>query len=229
MLDILFHVLVQFIEVYIRQNRADDTSLRRSAVSVVKRPILDVSRFQEFPYQTDKTVIRNALPQDSDKYIMVDVVEEPFDVALDKPFRPVERLLNMKQCGMAAPFGSETVRGGLEMSLVNGFQNHTDDLLHQLVFKSRYSQRARFPVFLRDMHPPRRVGLITFVFQRGYQRFDPGKAHPVDTATVGAFGRAASVRCDLLVGNIEQLFVEQKPVKAFELVARILTVFVQTV
>ena len=68
--------------------------------------------------------------------------------------------------------------------------------------------------------------LITFVFQRGYQRFDPGKAHLVDTATVGAFGRTASVRCDLLVGNIEQLFVEQNPVKAFELVARILTVFV---
>ena len=79
------------------------------------------------------------------------------------------------------------------------------------------------------MHPPRRVGLIAFVFQRGYQRFDPGQAHPVDAATVGAFGRAAFVRCDLLVGNIEQLFVEQKPVKAFELVARILTVFVQTV
>ena len=55
------------------------------------------------------------------------------------------------------------------------------------------------------------------------------KENLVDTATVGAFGRTASVRCDLLVGNIEQLFVEQNPVKAFELVARILTVFVQTV
>ena len=45
----------------------------------------------------------------------------------------------------------------------------------------------------------RSVDILTFVFQRGYQRFDPGKAHLVDTATVGAFGRTASVRCDLLV------------------------------
>lgn len=46
---------------------------------------------------------------------MVDVIEESFNVALDKPLGRSKILLHLYQCGVAAAFGSEAVRGVLKL------------------------------------------------------------------------------------------------------------------
>ena len=47
---ILFHVLIQLVEIDISQYRANDATLRCSAVCSMKCPIFDVASFQKFPH-----------------------------------------------------------------------------------------------------------------------------------------------------------------------------------
>ena len=61
---------------------------------------------------------------------MVDVIEESFNVALDKPLGRSKILLHLYQCGVATAFGSETVRGVLKTTFINCFQQHSQYLLH---------------------------------------------------------------------------------------------------
>lgn len=61
---------------------------------------------------------------------MVDVIEESLNVALDKPLGRSKILLHLYQCGVAAAFGSEAVRGVLKTTFINCFQQHSQYLLH---------------------------------------------------------------------------------------------------
>ena len=46
----LRHIPVQFVQIDVGENRADNTTLRRSAVCVVVLPFFQISRFKEFAY-----------------------------------------------------------------------------------------------------------------------------------------------------------------------------------
>ena len=94
-ISVFFHILVQFVKVNISQYRANDTTLRCSAVRSVKRPIFDIACFQKLPHQPDKAVVCDAFFQNSDKHIMVDVIEKSLNVALDKPLGRSKILLHL--------------------------------------------------------------------------------------------------------------------------------------
>ena len=66
--------------------------------------------------------------------MVVDVVEESFDVTFDEPVRTSEKSLDGTQSRMTASSWSESMLGILKMSLIDSFKNKSDDLLHHLVF-----------------------------------------------------------------------------------------------
>ena len=82
---------------------------------------------------------------------MVDVVKEAFDISLDEPFAAGKSVLNHPQCGVATPVRPETMRGVFKAAFVDGFQQHSDNLLYQLVINGGYSQRSEFSVLFRDI------------------------------------------------------------------------------
>ena len=68
---------------------------------------------------------------------------------------------------MAASLGSEAVGQIGEGGFVDGLQQHPNDFLHQLIVGGRDTQRAllRRVIFLGDVRPPSRIGLVGLVFQ----------------------------------------------------------------
>ncbi|CQB88469.1 Uncharacterised protein [Chlamydia trachomatis] len=66
--------------------------------------------------------------------MVVNIVEESFDVTFDKPIRTSEKSLDGTQSRMTASSWSESMRGVLKMPLIDSFKNKSNDLLHHLVF-----------------------------------------------------------------------------------------------
>ena len=66
---------------------------------------------------------------------MVNIIKEAFYVTFNKPSRPFECNLNVSQCSVATSVWTETMRGILKVSLVNGFQNHMYHFLHEFILK----------------------------------------------------------------------------------------------
>ena len=64
---------------------------------------------------------------------MVDVVEKAFDVSFNEPFAPNKSVLNHSQCGVTTPVRPESVGSVFKTAFVDGFQQHSDDLLYQFV------------------------------------------------------------------------------------------------
>ena len=80
-----------------------------------------------------------------------------------------------------------------EGGFVDGLQQHPNDFLHQLIVGGRDTQRAllRRVIFLGDVRPPSRIGLVGLVFQ-GFDDFvDTSHAHIVDGQSIRACGHAA--------------------------------------
>ena len=96
------------------------------------------------------------LAEHRQQYLVVDVVEAPFDVALDEPADtgPVGR--HVAQGGVATPAGPKAMGTVGKLRLVVGFQNHPDDLLQQLVRPCRYAQSAGLAVRLGNVDPSHR-------------------------------------------------------------------------
>ena len=66
--------------------------------------------------------------------MVVDVVEEPFDVSFNEPVCTSEEISDGTQGCLTASSWSESMRSILEMSFVNSFKNKSDDLLYHLIF-----------------------------------------------------------------------------------------------
>lgn len=204
---------------------ADDSTLRRSRVHLVVLPFLHIASVEEFPYQSEESPVGYPLRENRDKDIVVNVVEEAFDVSLDKPLCSRETLLDAEQCGVAAAVGSESVRGMLEASLIHGFKYHPHDLLHQLVLKAGDSEGAHLPVLFGNVRPACRLWLVGFVFQRCNDAGYSFEGHLVGGLAVRASRHVALLRIDALVGHVEHFLIEQQTIKSLELVARYIAVF----
>lgn len=55
------HIPVQFIQIDVGENRADDTALRRTAIGVVVLPVLLISSLEKLTGKTQKLFIFNTL------------------------------------------------------------------------------------------------------------------------------------------------------------------------
>lgn len=65
-----------------------------------------------------------------------------------------------RKCRVAASARSKAVGIDRENWLIDGFQNHTDSFLHQLVSEYRKSQRAQLAVLLLNIGSAYRLGFI---------------------------------------------------------------------
>jgi hypothetical protein len=81
-------------------------------------PVLDISCLEEMLDQAQKPVIMQALPEDGEEELWVDCIEAACDIALDEPSRPIPRVLDRVEGGMAPSIGTETIGVVAELRLV---------------------------------------------------------------------------------------------------------------
>ena len=160
---------------------------------------------------------------------MIDVVVEPFDVALDEPFHGCEWLLYADKCGMATTPGPKPVWGMLKTALVDSFQYHSHHFLHQLVVEWGDAKRTFLAVFLRYVRPFGRSWLISLVFQTFNQLLNAFNAHSTDGFTVSSCCHVARFCVNALVGHIKHFRIKQHSIQPLKLVVWITAVFRQTV
>ena len=72
-------------------------------------PFFAVSRLQGFFDQSQEAIVSDILSQDIHQGLVLDIIEAPFDVSLDKPFGPLPRFVDINEGRMAALVWSETV------------------------------------------------------------------------------------------------------------------------
>lgn len=151
---------VQFVQVDIRKNRGNDSTLRTSAIGFMEIPVFHIARFQKHTNQVQKASILDFSVQHTNQRGMVDVIETSLDVALNEPLCSGKLMLDHGKCRVAASARSKAVGIDRENWLVDGFQNHTDSFLHQLVSEYRKSQRAQLAVLLLNIGSAYRLGFI---------------------------------------------------------------------
>ena len=155
-----FNVLVQLIQVDIRQDGRNNPALRTAAVGAVILPVLHISGVQKRPQELEKSGILDFLSNNSNQNRVVDVVKTAFDVAFDKPFCADKFVGKLGQGRVAAPSGPESMGIVREHRLINRFQYHAHYFLHQLVRESRQSQRTHFAVRFLNIGAPHRLRTV---------------------------------------------------------------------
>jgi hypothetical protein len=146
---------------------------------------------------------------------MIKTPEAVGDVPLDEPVRSLPYLHHLRQRGVAAPLGAETMRAIRELDVVVRLKQQTHNLRDQLVAPGRHAQRA-LPDLLRDVDPPGRgppVGLRT---QSTDDPVDLGQGHAVHGLAGDSRRHCTLVGVDAPVGQQEQLLVEQLPVQPLQ-------------
>ena len=130
---------------------------------------------------------------------MVNIVEESFNVTLNKPLASGKAILNHPQSCVTTSVRPKAMGGVLKAVLIDGFQQHTDNFLYQLVVNGRNTQRTEFSILLRDICPSGRFGLVGFVFQGCNKPVDSFKAHCVDGFSVCACGHVSLTGINILI------------------------------
>ena len=152
---------------------------------------------------------------------MVYVVEEAFNVSLDKPLSAIERLLNTWECSLRTSLWSETMWGVFKTALIYSFQNHSDNLLQKFIHKWRNTQRSHLSVFLRNVNSLWGFRLIRLVFERINQLLNMGYTEAVNGFSVNSFSHITLFGIYALVGYVVHLFIKQYPIQTFELVLQV--------
>ena len=82
---------------------------------------------------------------------MIDVIKTTLYVALNKPDHTCEVRRKLTECGMAAFTRPETVGMAVKGWFVDGFQNHSDNFLQELVTERRDTQRTELCLLYTSM------------------------------------------------------------------------------
>ena len=122
-----------------------------------------------------------------------------FNVTLNKPLASGKAILNHPQSCVTTSVRPKAMGGVLKAVLIDGFQQHTDNFLYQLVVNGRNTQRTEFSILLRDICPSGRFGLVGFVFQGCNKPVDSFKAHCVDGFSVCACGHVSLTGINILI------------------------------
>jgi hypothetical protein len=147
---------VELVQVNVTENRRYHTALRASAERVVILPVLQVPGFQHVPDKPQEPLVVNLLRQYPEQDIVIQAAEAVGDVALNKPGYPGPGFAYLPQCGMTPSPFPEAVRPVREDRLVIRLQEETDHFADQFIGPRRHTERAEFPVFLRDPDAARR-------------------------------------------------------------------------
>src|ERR1700719_874026 len=98
---------------------------------------------------------------------MVQAPEAVGDITLDKPGRPFPGLGYLRQRGMAAAAGTETMRAAGEPRFIIRFQENAHYFADEFIRPRRQAERPQFAAaLLRDVNPSRWLEPVALVAQR---------------------------------------------------------------
>ena len=161
--------------------------------------IFHISCVEKFTDKAQKTLIFNSLAKDANHDIVVNIVEESFNVTLNKPLASGKAILNHPQSCVTTSVRPKAMGGVLKAVLIDGFQQHTDNFLYQLVVNGRDAQRTEFSILFGNICPSGRLGLVRFVFQGCNKPVNSFKAHCVNGFPVCACGHVSLTGIDILI------------------------------
>src|SRR5262245_3142810 len=127
--------IVDVVEVDVRQQRADDSALRRPLLRLDQLVFFENPCCQPLADQSYDPAIADAVLDKTDQPILVDRVEERLDIGIEDPVDPPlpdserERI----QCVMLVAPGPEPVAEAQELRFVNGRQDRAHRRLDNLV------------------------------------------------------------------------------------------------
>ena len=195
----------------------------------MKYPVFHISGIQEFSDKPQKSLVSDTFPKNINQYVMIDIVEESFNIAFDKPFHGSECLLYVYKSGMTTSFGTEPMWSMFKTALIDCFKYHSDYFLYQLIIKRGYAKRTFFPVFLRYVRPFGRIRLISLIFKTANQLFNSVNAHSVNGFTINSCRHVACLAINILIGYIKHFLVKQHSIQPLKLIVQVTAVFTQTV
>jgi hypothetical protein len=112
------------------------------------------SRFQKRANESKHFRVPDSLPNSLHQQVMVDVIEAPFDVALNDvihlsltPSSRIEAPLNHCRGIHRASSSSKPIRGRIEIRLENGLQDDFERHLYHSIAESRYAQWSELTWF----------------------------------------------------------------------------------
>ena len=116
---------------------------------------------------------------------------------------------------MDAFLGSEPMGMVTECRLIDSFQNHPDNFLHQLVVRGHDAQRPEFSILLGNVLPLCRLRFIRFVPEALDNAVDPRDAHVVQRFPVNPCRHASLRLCQVCVGDHIEIGVIEVTVQSF--------------
>ncbi len=162
------HPLVEFVQHDIRQNWRNDAPLRNSCMRCAEQLVFDVPRLDKAPKEVkEPSVVYPASDRFRQQSVM-NRVKVARQITLDDPttcrrsLRIVPQQLEFHGSNrmMDTATWPKSIGRGMKVAFPNGFHHHEHRALDDAVAQSGDTQRAPFSVFLRNVHPASRVGLI---------------------------------------------------------------------
>src|SRR5690606_24852642 len=105
----VFDVGIQFVQVDVCQQRAENTALWSTAVGAVVLPVLQIACLQSNPHEDDHPTLLNISCENCHQDFMIDVVETSANVAFDEPRRAFELVLQICQCCVTSASGAKAM------------------------------------------------------------------------------------------------------------------------
>src|SRR5271155_962052 len=118
-------LIIDMMEVYVRQERADDRALRRPFFRLDHASIFEHACRQPFGNQSDDSAVANPMLDETDQPIPADLVEKGLNVTIEHPVDPpppdpeCERIQRL----MLVALRSETVAESQELRLIDRRQD----------------------------------------------------------------------------------------------------------
>lgn len=118
--------------------------------------------------------------------MMVYHIKVGMNITFDKPSDPSEVNFNLAKGCMTASVWTEAVRGISECILVDTLQHHFHNLLYQFIITGLNTERAEFPILLRDIGTAGRFWAVEVVFHAVDDFIDSGEVHAVKGLSINA-------------------------------------------
>ena len=155
---------IQFIQNDVRQQRRQDSALRRSLLW--ENPVTagkDDRRFQHFFDDADQLFIPDShCPYLPNQLCMADIVEEPLYVQIDYMIQMLylNQSATLRYRCFCGTIWTETVGAFAEFRFTDRFHDLQDALLHHTVNNGGNAQRSCFAIGLGYLHTPNRPWVI---------------------------------------------------------------------
>jgi hypothetical protein len=144
--------LVEYVmQIDIRKQRRDHRSLRSPLLRLRPFALLDHSRVEPFPDQSQDSRIGDPPPDHFHQVFFVDVVEKALQVHVEYPvhFLPADRHIERIERPVLAASRAKPIGESPKIFLVDPIEDRHHSALDNFVFQRRDSQRSLFPVGLR--------------------------------------------------------------------------------